>query len=110
MSSDHVCIMYPVCTFVFHVEAGVADGAVTAEGQVHEVGRALHLLGQLAVLEASQQVGVAVGPVVDVQEVIVGLDAEAEREKKEEPRRRTRQIVKNWIVVCRHQGLNAAVM
>lgn len=64
-------------TFVLEVEAGVGDGAIAAEGQVHSVGAALDTLGQLAVLEATDQRTVAIRAVVDVQEVIVGLDAEA---------------------------------
>lgn len=65
------------------MKAGVADGAVAAERQVHEVGGALDLLGQLAVLEAADEVGGAVGPVVDVQEVVVGLDAEADTREEQ---------------------------
>lgn len=59
------------------MKAGVADGAITAEGQVHGVGAALDALGQLAVLEAADKRAVAVRPVVDVDEVVVGFDAEA---------------------------------
>lgn len=71
------------------MEAGVADGAVAAEGQVHGVGAALDALGQLAVLEAADERAVAVRPVVDVQEVVVRLDAEAgeqDRQKTEDKR------------------------
>lgn len=63
------------------MEAGVADRAVAAEGDVHDVRTAFHLLGQLAVLKCADQVTVAVRPVVDIQEVIIGLDAETERER-----------------------------
>lgn len=65
------------------MKAGVAHRAVAAERQVHEVGGALDLLGKLAVLEAADQVRAAVRPVVDVQEVVVGLDAEAAAETQE---------------------------
>lgn len=64
-------------TFVFQVKAGVGDGAVAAERQVHGVGAALDALGQLAVLEATNQRAVAIRPVVDVQEVVVWLNVEA---------------------------------
>lgn len=60
------------------MEAGVADGAVAAEGDVHDVRAALHLLGQLAVLKCADQMAVAVRSIVDIQEVIIGLDAETE--------------------------------
>ena len=67
----------PMATFVFQVKAGVAHRAITAERQVHKVGGALDLLGKFAVLKAADQMTVAVRPVVDVQEVIVGLNAKA---------------------------------
>lgn len=59
------------------MKAGVGDGTVAAERQVHGVGAALDSLGQLAVLEATDQRAVAIRPVVDVQEVVVWLDVEA---------------------------------
>lgn len=65
-------------TFVLEVEASVADGAVAAEGQVHGVGATLDALGQLAVLEGADQRAAAVWPIVDVQEVVVGFDAETD--------------------------------
>lgn len=64
-------------TFVFQVEAGVGDGTVAAERQVHGVGAALDSLGQLAVLEATNQGAVAIRAVVDIQEVVVWLNVEA---------------------------------
>lgn len=66
-------------TFVFQVKAGVGDGPVAAERQVHGVGAALDSLGQLAVLEATNQRAVAIRAVVDVQEVVVWLNVEAGR-------------------------------
>lgn len=60
------------------MEACVADGAVAAEGDVHDVRTALHLLRQLAVLKCADQMTVAVRSIVDVKEVIIGLDAETE--------------------------------
>lgn len=66
-------------TFVFQMEARVAHGPVAAEGNVHDVGAAFDLFWQLAVLKCADQMTVAVRSVVDVQEVIVGLDAETER-------------------------------
>lgn len=59
------------------MKTSVAHGAVAAKRQVHEVGRALDLLGEFAVLKTADQMGAAVEAVVDVQEVVVGLDAEA---------------------------------
>lgn len=66
-------------TFVLQVKAGVADRSITAEGQVHAVRAALDPLGKLAVLEAPDQRAVAVRSIVDIQEVVVGLYAEARR-------------------------------
>lgn len=59
------------------MKAGVGDRAVAAERQVHRVGAALDALGQLAVLEATNQRAVAVRAVIDVQEVVVWLNVEA---------------------------------
>lgn len=72
------------------MKSSVAHGAVAAKCQVHEVGRALDLLGQFAVLKTADQMGAAVEAVVDVQEIVVGLNAEAVksffvREKKKKP-------------------------
>lgn len=61
------------------MEAGVAHGSVAAEANVHDVGAAFNLLRQLAVLKCANQMTVAVRSVVDVQEVIVGLNAKTER-------------------------------
>lgn len=71
------------------METGVADRAIAAESQVHGVGAALDPLRKLAVLKATNQRAVAVWAVVDIQEVIVGLNAETrgrdrERESKRE--------------------------
>lgn len=59
------------------MKAGVAHRAVATKGQVHEVGSALNLLWKFAVLETANQMSAAVWPIVDVQEIIVGLDTEA---------------------------------
>lgn len=59
------------------MKAGVAHRAVTTKRQVHEVGGALNLLRKFTVLETANQMSTAVWPVVDIQEVIVGLNAEA---------------------------------
>lgn len=59
------------------MKSSVAHGAVAAKCQVHEVGRALDLLREFAVLETADQMGAAVEAVVDVQEIVVGFDAEA---------------------------------
>lgn len=59
------------------MKAGVAHRAVAAKRQIHEVGGALDLLRQFTVLETANQVSAAVGSIVDVQEIIVGLNTEA---------------------------------
>lgn len=72
------------------MKSSVAHGAVAAKCQVHEVGRALDLLGEFAVLKTADQMGAAVEAVVDVQEIVVGLNAEAvaSDKKKREPIKR----------------------
>ena len=69
-------------TFVFQMKAGVAHRAVTAKCQVHEVGGALNLLRKFTVLETANQMSAAVWTVIDIQEVIVGLNAEAVKSKR----------------------------
>lgn len=64
------------------MKAGIAHWTVTAEGYVHDVRAALYLLWQLAVLKRPNQMAVGVRPVIDVQEVVIGFDAEAEMESK----------------------------
>lgn len=68
-------------TFIFQMKPSVAHGAVAAKCQVHEVGRALDLLREFAVLKTADQLGAAVEAVVDVQEIVVGLNAEAVKSK-----------------------------
>lgn len=51
---------------------------------MHDVGAALDLLRQLAVLERSNQMAVGVRPVINVEEVVIGLNAETEMESKDE--------------------------
>ena len=60
------------------MKACVADGSVTAEGYVHDIGSALHLLRKLAVLKGPYQV-TAAATVVNVQEIVVRLNTEAVR-------------------------------
>lgn len=60
------------------MKAGVRNRAIAAECQVHGVRAALYSLREFAVLEASNQRAVAIRAVVDVQEVVVWLDVEAE--------------------------------
>lgn len=64
------------------METGIADRSITAEGQVHGVGTALDPFRKLAVLKATYQWTVAVWAVVDVKEVVVGLNAEAMKENE----------------------------
>lgn len=59
------------------MKAGVAHRAVATKCQVHEVGSALNLLRKFTVLETANQMSAAVWPIVDIQEIIVGLNAEA---------------------------------
>lgn len=59
------------------MKSSVAHGAVAAKCQVHEVGCALNLLREFAVLKTADQMGAAIEAIVDVQEIVVGLDAEA---------------------------------
>lgn len=61
------------------MEARVAHGSITAEGNVHDVEAAFDLFRQLAVLKCADQNAVAVRSIIDVQEVIVGLNAKTER-------------------------------
>lgn len=85
-------------TFVFQVKAGVGDGTVAAERQVHGVGAALDSLGQLAVLEATNQRAVAIRAVVDVQEVVVWLNVEAGR--MEGGKKNVLELLKRLIHFC----------
>lgn len=64
------------------MKSSVAHGAVAAKCQVHEVGSALDLLREFAVLKTADQLGAAVEAVVDVQEIVVGLNAEAVKSLK----------------------------
>jgi len=60
------------------VKASVAHRAITTKCQVHEIGSALNLLWKFTVLETANKMSTAVWPIIDVQEIIVGLNAEAE--------------------------------
>ena len=94
-----------VCTFVLQVEAGVADGAVAAERQVHAVGAALDSLRQLAVLETTNQRAVAVRTVVDVQEVIVWLNDETRERERGEDGGRERGRDGGKLISMRDRGM-----
>lgn len=65
------------------MKAGIAHWTVTAEGYVHDVRAAFYLLWQLAVLKCPNQMTVGVRAIINVQKVIIGLDAEAEMESKD---------------------------
>ena len=71
-------------TLVLQMEASVADWAVAAEGYVHDVRAAFDFLRELAVLKRPDQMAIGMRPVINVQEVIVGLDAEAGERWKDE--------------------------
>lgn len=93
-----------LATFVFQVKAGVGDGTVAAERQVHGVGAALDSLGQLTVLEATNQRAVAIRAVVDVQEVVVWLNVEAAgmkggRKKEKKKRVGTSEVAHSFPVL-----------
>lgn len=70
-------------TLVLQMKAGIAHGAITAEGYVHDIRAALYLLWQLAVLKRPNQMAVGVWPIINVQEVVIGLNAEAEMDSKD---------------------------
>lgn len=65
------------------MKARVAHRAITTKCQVHEVRSALNLLGKFTVLKAANQMRSAVWSIIDVQEVIVGLNTEAVKEVKQ---------------------------
>lgn len=75
------------------MKASVAHRAVATKCQVHEVGSALNLLRKFTVLEAANQMGAAVWPIVDVQEIIVWLNTEAVTSK------RKKQIKDKTVIV-----------
>lgn len=64
------------------MKAGVAHRAITSKCQVHEVGSALNLLRKFTVLKTANQMSAAVWPIVDIQEIIVGLNTEAVTSKR----------------------------
>lgn len=64
------------------MKAGIAHRAIAAKCQVHEVGSALNLLRKFTVLETANQMSAAVWPIVDIQEIIVGLNTEAVTSKR----------------------------
>ena len=63
-------------TCVLQDESIAAQGGVAAEGQEERVGAALDAVGYVGAVKAPQQGAQGVGPVVNVQEVIAGLQAE----------------------------------
>lgn len=70
-------------TLVLQMKAGIAHRAITAEGYVHDVRAALDLLWQLAVLKRPNQMAVGVRSIINVKEVIIGLNAKAGMESKD---------------------------
>lgn len=58
------------------METSVAHRAIATKCQVHEVGSTLNLLRKFTVLETANQMSAAVWPIVDIQEIIVGLNTE----------------------------------
>lgn len=91
------------------MKASVAHRAVATKCQVHEVGSALNLLRKFTVLEAANQMGAAVWPIVDVQEIIVWLNTEAVTSKRKKQMKdktviilpslnhRLRDLECNWV-------------
>lgn len=59
------------------MKTSVAHRAIATKCQVHEVGSALYLLRKFTVLETANQMSAAVWPIVDIQEIIVGLNTKA---------------------------------
>lgn len=59
------------------MKTSVAHRAIATKCQVHEVGSALYLLRKFTILETANQMSAAVWPIVDIQEIIVGLNTEA---------------------------------
>lgn len=79
--------MRPTCislqsTFIFQMKASVAHRAIAAKRQVHEVGCALNLLWKFTVLKTADQMNTAVEAIVDIQEIIVGLNTETTESQK----------------------------
>lgn len=70
------------------MKAGVAHRAITSKCQVHEVGCALNLLRKFTILETANQMRAAVVPIVDIDEIIVGLNTEAATRQKKEANER----------------------
>lgn len=64
------------------MKSGIAHWTVTAEGDVHDVRAALYLLWQLAVLKRPNQMTVGMRSIINVKEVVIGLNAEAGKEKR----------------------------
>lgn len=72
----------PALTCVLDDEAGVADGGVAPECQEKAVAAALDPLRELGAVKTPNQGAQGVGPVVDVQEIIARLQAEAAKQRK----------------------------
>ncbi len=64
------------------MKAGVAHRAIASKRQVHEVGSTFNLLRKFTVLETANQMCTAVRSIIDVQEIIVGLNTEAVRSQR----------------------------
>lgn len=79
------------------MKAGVAHRAVTTKRQVHEVGSALNLLRKFTVLKTANQMCAAVWPVVDIQEIIVGLNTETVTRKQKDKCRDKTPIILPWF-------------
>lgn len=69
-------ILPPECTCVLQNKSIAAQGGITAESQEEIVGAALDAIWNVGAVETAQQRAKGVWPIVDMQEVITGLQAE----------------------------------
>ena len=65
-----------MCTCVLQYKSVAAEGSIAAESQEERVGAALNAIWNIYAIETTQQGAKGVWPVIDMQEVITGLQAE----------------------------------
>lgn len=83
------------------MKASVAHRSITAKRQVHEVGCALNLLWKFTILKTADQMNAAVKAIVDIQEIIVGLNTETTESQK---KRKIKQFVA-VLLILKHQNV-----
>lgn len=74
------------------MKASVAHRSITAKRQVHEVGCALNLLWKFTILKTADQMNAAVKAIVDIQEIIVGLNTETTESQKRKKKKRDKTV------------------